>query len=82
MNPLIKILFGPEVALAINFLRTAILILDSIQNGNNPNVAPFAKQVFSYLPSGIKAPVGPATEQEFTDALYNVFALFIKQKQS
>lgn len=81
MNTLVKLLLGKEVALAIKLLQAAYLVFDSIRDGKGPNVAPFARQAFKYLPDDFKAPQGPATEQEFIDAVYNVFALFTKSKK-
>jgi hypothetical protein len=82
MNTLIKLLFGPEAALALRLLKSCFLVVESIRNGFQPNVAPFAREVFKHLPESFKAPQGPASEQEFMDAVFNVFSLFIKPKRS
>lgn len=81
INGLIKFFFGKEVAIALKLLKTGFKIFESISAGFRPNVAPFAREVFKHLPTDFKAPNGPATEQEFVDALYNVFALFTKSKK-
>lgn len=81
INGLVKLFLGKEVALALKLLRAGYKVFDSISNGFNPNVAPFAKEVFKHLPENFKYPIGPATEQEFVDAVYNVFALFTKSKK-
>lgn len=80
MHTIVKFLFGPEVALALKLLQSAMLIIESISRGMNPNVAPFARELFRHLPESFKHPRGPAKEQEFIDAIYNVFALFLKSR--
>jgi hypothetical protein len=72
--------FEPVVIAALEFGSSLSLILQSIAAGSNPNVAPFARRVFAAIPGKFKDPVGPATEQEFVDAVYALFALFVKQK--
>lgn len=80
MNGVIKFLFGKDVAIAIKLIRVALMLLESIQEGRNPNIAPFAREVFQFVPARLKDPIGPATEQEFIDAVFNVFSLFVKPK--
>jgi len=80
MNTVVKFFFGPQVALALKLLQTAMMVFESISRGLNPNVAPFAKEIFKHLPESFKAPKGSATEQEFVDAIFNVFSLFTKPK--
>ena len=82
MNTIVKLLFGSQVAIALRLLKSGLLAAESIQKGVQPNVAPFAREVFRHLPEGFKHPKGPATEQEFVDAVFNVFALFVKSKKA
>lgn len=81
INTVVRFILGKEAALAIKLIRTGCLILESIRNGFSPNVAPFARELFQHLPDKMKAPLGPATEQEFVDAVYNVFSLFTRSRK-
>lgn len=50
----------------------------SLETGHLPDVAPLAKDLFVFVPQGLKAPNGQATEQEFVDAIFAIFKLFAK----
>ena len=79
MNKILGFFLGKNVALALKFMKDLFLIFESLKAGQNPNVAPFARDLFVFIPVTFKAPLGSATEEEFIDAVFQVFKLFTKQ---
>jgi hypothetical protein len=79
MTLFLKFLFGQKLALALEFVTSGLLLLESLYLGGSPNLKPFSSKLFSVLPTPLKAPTGPATETEFIDAVQAVFHLFRKK---
>jgi hypothetical protein len=72
-------MFGKEVALAVELGQAGFKIFDSLQDGKEPNVAPFAGRIFdNFVPDKFKAPLGPVSRAEFINAVFDVFKLFLK----
>lgn len=70
-----------KIKLAFDLLDAVLKLADSLDKKANPNTALFARQMFRLLPANFKHPVGTATEQEFIDAVYNLFALFVPSQK-
>lgn len=63
----------------VDVAQDVAALLKSIEQRKNPNVAPLARKLFTLIPGQFKAPRGPATEEEFINAVFEVFRLFTRQ---
>ena len=73
-----KLIFGytKEIGLAITILKAVSNLLDSLRDGQEPNVAQVSRLIYKTLPGEMKPPKGGGTELEFTELVFDGFRFF------
>ncbi len=67
----------------LKFINDANLIFESIQQGQQPDIAPFARDLFEkFIPGELKTPVGTVSEEAFINAIFDIFQLFLKPQKN
>ena len=70
------------ILLALDLFSGLSFIFESIQQGKEPSVGPFAGRIFDKLvPASMKEPRGTVSREEFIGAVFHVFQLFMRSKK-